>query len=46
MATHDLHEAAEVADRTVALVAGKVVFSKYRGASPRELEHELEAAIR
>ena len=46
MATHDLHEAAEVADRTVALVAGKVVFSKYRGASPRELEHELVAATR
>jgi len=46
MATHDLHEAAEVADRTAALVAGKIVFSKCRGASARDLEHELVAATR
>jgi len=46
MATHDLHEAAEVADRTVALVAGQVVFSKARGVSPQELEQELIAAAR
>lgn len=46
MATHDLHEAAEVADRTAALVAGQVVFSKARGVSPQELEQELIAAAR
>lgn len=46
LATHDLHEAAEVADRTLALVAGKVAFFKDRGASPRELEQELVAAGR
>lgn len=46
LATHDLHEAAEVAHRTLALVAGRVAFSKGPGASARELEHELVAAVR
>ena len=46
MTTHDLHEAAEVADRTLALVAGKVAFTRDHGVSPRELEQDLIAAGR
>jgi ABC-2 type transport system ATP-binding protein len=46
LVTHDLHEAAAVADRIAGLVAGRIAFHRDRGASPDELEAALLAADR
>ena len=43
-ATHELHEAAEVATRIVALSAGRVAFSRPGGTGAAELEREMIAA--
>jgi ABC-2 type transport system ATP-binding protein len=43
-ATHDLHEAAEVATRTVALSAGRVAFAIEGEAAPSELEEAMLTA--
>jgi ABC-2 type transport system ATP-binding protein len=45
-ATHDLHEAAEVADRVVGLHEGRVAFEQGVGASAAELEAAILAATR
>jgi ABC-2 type transport system ATP-binding protein len=43
LATHDLYEAAAVADRVVVLSAGRIRAVRERGARPDELEAELLA---
>jgi ABC-2 type transport system ATP-binding protein len=43
-ATHQLHEAAEVATGIVALAAGRVVFTRPGGARASELEREMIAS--
>jgi ABC-type multidrug transport system ATPase subunit len=43
-ATHQLHEAAEVASRMVGLSGGRVVFSRPGGTGALELEQEMLAA--
>jgi ABC-2 type transport system ATP-binding protein len=42
-ATHQLHEASEVATRVIALSAGRVVFTRPRGTRASELEREMLA---
>jgi ABC-2 type transport system ATP-binding protein len=44
-ATHDLHEAAEIATHVVGLASGRVAFTKDRGADAKELERAVVGSV-
>jgi ABC-2 type transport system ATP-binding protein len=45
VATHELHEAAQLATRTVALSRGRIAFTRPGGTAPDELEEALVTAV-
>jgi ABC-2 type transport system ATP-binding protein len=45
LATHELHEAAQLASRTVALSRGRIAFTRPGGTAPDELEDAMVTAV-